>query len=477
MVETMIKDKKVRVAITKQSHWYFFHFYMAHYVKYPTAKFQAEIFDMTEDEKIGNFFVVAFRGSSKSTILTTSYPIWAILGKQRKKFILILGKTQVQAKQHMMNLRSELENNALLRNDLGPFREESNEWGSSTLVFSRHNARITAASSEQGIRGVRHNENRPDLIIGDDVEDIDSTRTRESRNKTYEWLTGEVIPAGDVGTRLIIVGNLLHEDSLLMRIKAGIEGNRIDGVFKEYPLMIGNQILWPGKYPNIQAIENQRRQLGNEFKWQSEYLLNIIPSEEQAIHREWIQYYDVIPLNARDDENFPLDTGTRIGIDLAISQKETADFTAMVAGRTIGGGRETTIYILPEIINQRLTFPQTVDMCKMLSDKYTDERYPTFVIEDVAYQKSLPQQLVNEGVHNVTTTKPGKQDKRTRLVLTANLIKTGKVLFPLRGAEQLINQIVHFGVEKHDDLADAFSNLVLSVVEDPPIVPRVIRIL
>jgi len=365
----------------------------------------------------------------------------------------------------MMNLRSELENNALLRNYLGPFREESNEWGSSTLVFSRHNARITAASSEQGIRGVRHNQNRPDLIIGDDVEDIDSTRTRESRNKTYEWLTGEVIPAGDVGTRLIIVGNLLHEDSLLMRIKAGIEDDRIDGVFKEYPLMIGNQILWPGKYPNMQAIENQRRQLGNEFKWQSEYLLNIIPSEEQAIHREWIQYYDVIPLDARDEDDFPLDTGTRIGIDLAISQKETADYTAMVAGRTSGGGRETTIYILPENINQRLTFPQTVNKCKMLSDKYTDERYPTFVIEDVAYQKSLPQQLVNEGVHNATTTKPGKQDKRTRLVLTANLIKTGKVLFPLHGAEQLINQIVHFGVEKHDDLADAFTTVILKLVE------------
>jgi hypothetical protein len=34
---------------------------------------------------------------------------------------------------------------------------------------------------------------------------------------------GEVIPAGDRNTRLIIVGNLLHEDSLLMRIKEEIE--------------------------------------------------------------------------------------------------------------------------------------------------------------------------------------------------------------------------------------------------------------
>jgi predicted phage terminase large subunit-like protein len=472
----MVKDRKVRIAITKESHWYFFHFYFAHYVKYPTAKFHEELFSLTEDESVGNFFVVAFRGSSKSTILTTSYPIWAILGRQQKKFILILGKTQAQAKQHMMNLRRELESNMLLKNDLGPFREESDEWGATSLVFSKHNARITAASSEQSIRGLRHNQHRPDLIIGDDVEDIDSTKTREGRNKTYEWLTGEVVPAGDRGTRLIIVGNLLHEDSLLMRIKDDIANGKIDGVFKEYPLMIGNTILWPGKYPTMRDVEEEKRKIGNEFAWLREYLLRIVPNEEQAIHREWIQYYDVIPLGKEDEYGYPLDTGIRIGVDLAISQRDTADYTAMVAGQTIGGGSDAVIYILPNIVNRRMTFPETVDLCKRIYEKYTDNQYPTFVIEDVAYQKALPQQLRDEGIHNVTTTRPGNQDKRTRLVLTAHLIKSGKVLFPLEGAEELINQIVHFGAEKHDDLADAFSNLVLSVVEDPPVVPRVMAI-
>ena len=120
LVEAMIKDRKVRVAIVRESHWYFFHFYFAHYVKYPTAKFKAEIFELTEKNE-GNLFIVAFRGSSKSTILTTSYPIWAILGKQQKKFVLILCQTQSQAKQHMMNLRRELESNTILKNDLSAF--------------------------------------------------------------------------------------------------------------------------------------------------------------------------------------------------------------------------------------------------------------------------------------------------------------------------------------------------------------------
>lgn len=471
----MIRDRKVRTAITRESHWYFFHFYFAHYVKYATAFFQKEIFDLTENEATGNFFVVAFRGSGKSTIITTSYPIWSILGKQQKKFVLILCQTQTQAKQHMMNLRRELENNVLLKRDLGPFNEESDEWGSSSLVFSNLGARITAASAEQSIRGLRHNQHRPDLIIGDDVEDLASTKTREGRNKTYQWLTGEVIPTGDRNTRMVIVGNLLHEDSLLMRIKEDIENERIDGIFKEYPLVKGGEIFWPGKYQSMDEIESEKRRAGNEFAWQREYLLHIVPAEDQAIQREWIQYYDTIPKKTKIDSRYTAHSEIRIGVDLAISQKDTADYTAMTIGWLLEGKNgDYTIYIL-NTINKRLTFPETVETCKVLNESYKEDGgfHPTFVIEDVAYQRALPQQLKNEGIWRVTTTRPGNQDKRTRLVLTAHMIKNGKVLFPRTGCEELINQIVHFGVEKHDDLADSFSNLVLNVLEDKPSVPRI----
>lgn len=233
----MTVDRKVRTAITRESFSYFFHFYYAHYVKYATADFQKEIIHLLEKSDSENLYVVAFRGSDKSTMVTTAYPIWAILGKQQKKFVVIFCQTQAQAKQHMMNLRRELEDNDLLKKDLGPFREDSDEWGSQSLTFSNTDARITVASSEQSIRGLRHHENRPDLIICDDVEDINSTKTRDGRNKTYQWLRGDVIPAGDRNTRLIVVGNLLHEDSLLMRLKDDLKNESAEGVFLHFPLI------------------------------------------------------------------------------------------------------------------------------------------------------------------------------------------------------------------------------------------------
>lgn len=479
LADRMFRDRRVRTAITRKSHFMFFHFYFAHYVKYPTAEFQREMFSLSENEAIKNLFIVAFRGSAKSTVFTTSYPVWAILGNQQKKFVLILCQTQAQAKQHMMNLRRELEGNTLLKNDLGPFQEEKNEWGSSSLVFSNLNARITAVSSEQSIRGLRHNQHRPDLIVGDDLEDLASTKTREGRNKTYQWLTGEVVPAGDRNTRLLVVGNLLHEDSLMMRLKEDVEKEKIRGVFKSYPLIEHGVVIWPGKYPTQEDIEEEKSKAANEYAWQREYLLNIVPDEDQAIHREWLCFYDELPdRHEKDTFGYSKYCGVRIGVDLAISKRDTADYTAMVLGWLFGDGPDCKIYILPKIINKRMTFPETVDTCKILDESYGEKggHRPTFIIEDVAYQKSLPQQLENEGLWDVRTTRPGNQDKRSRLVLTANLIRSGKVLFPREGAEQLIQQIVHFGVEKHDDLADAFANLVLSVVEEPPVIPRIIFI-
>lgn len=87
---------------------------------------------------------------------------------------------------------------------------------------------------------------RPDLIIADDVEDMASVKTREGRNKTFDWYTSEIIPAGDTNTKRIAVGNLLHEDSLLMRLKDRIDAKEIDGMFYEWPIMRKNHSMWPG---------------------------------------------------------------------------------------------------------------------------------------------------------------------------------------------------------------------------------------
>jgi hypothetical protein len=50
--------------------------------------------------------------------------------------------------------------------------------------------------------------------------------------------------------------------------------------------------------------------------------------------------------------------------------------------------------------------------------------------------------------------------------VAARYIKNGAVKFPRKGCEELINQLLGFGVEKHDDLVDALVWLILGVAEE-----------
>lgn len=459
LANKMMKDRLVRTSITKDSFLYFFNFYYAHYVKYETADFQKEIFHYLEKSSIENLYIVAFRGSGKSTVVTTAYPIWAILGKQQKKFCLIVCQTKAQAKQHMMNIRTELESNDVLKKDLGPFKEESDEWGSQSLVFRQHNARITVVSTDQSIRGLRHNEYRPDLIICDDIEDVQSTKTREGRDKTYNWLRSEAVPSGDKQTRLIMVGNLLHEDSVLMRIKDEIEQNRTKGVFLQYPLLDRNDnCLWPGKYPTSESIEEEKMKVASEVSWQREYLLRIIPTDDQVIYPEWLHFYDDLP-----DKSHKAYRGTYAAVDLAISSEDAADYTAVVQARVYGRYDKLKIYILPNPLNKKINFPAQVELLKDIKKTQMPRSDDLLFVESVAYQEALPQMLQVHGVQ-AKAIKP-KGDKRTRLALTSTSIKSGLVKFPRQGCEELIEQLVGFGIERHDDLADAFSLLVNATMD------------
>lgn len=457
ILEQITSDRNVRVALTCKSHYWFFHTYFADYVKYPTADFHRELFEITEDDSVQKAVIVAFRGSAKSTIMTMSYPIWAVIGRPQKKFVLIISQTQSQARLHLANIKREYDSNTLLRKEMGPFEEKNGEWGSSSLVLPKFGARITVASAEQSIRGIRHGANRPDLVICDDVEDLSSVKSKEGRDKTHSWFSSEILPIGDRDTKIIIVGNLLHEDSLLMRLRTGIEKGAMDGIYKAYPLVDYNgNILWPGKFPTLEEVEEEHKKIGNENAWQREFMLNIIPDDGQVIFPEWIQYYDKLPAERPNC--------VVTGIDLAILEEDIHDYTAMVSGCVYGMGKNQRIYILPNPINERMDFNITMTRIDDLNKSLGRIGFSKLYIEDVGYQVASIQMLRTMGVI-AEGAKPHGRDKRSRLALTSSLICSGKILFPSQGAELLIQQLTGFGKEKHDDLADAFAILVLKTVE------------
>ena len=459
--KAIIKNPLIRKTLAKLSHYYFFHIYLAHHIQHETADFQREIISITEDFEQKFAVILAFRGSAKSTLVSLSYVIWSIIGKQNIKFILLISQTQGQARQILANIRREFESNEILRKDFGPFEDPNEDWRSDSLVLPRYGTKIMSASLGETVRGYKHGQYRPQLVVMDDLDDINSIRTKDGRDKTYNFVTSEVMPIGDTDTKYILVGNLLHSDSAVMRFKKEIENGDRDGIIKEYPFWDKDKNpLWPTKFNTKESITKLKKRIGNDKIFRQEYLLEIVSEEDQVIEREWIKRYDKIPPFMGNGYRF-----TAIGVDLAISDKDSANFTSFVAAHIFGYDENLKIYILPHPVNKRMRFSETEDELKALVESLGGKEKVKIYIESVGYQEAFAQRMEEQGYYSYAVG-VNSASKRERLLFTSSMVRSHRVLFSPTGDEELEGQLVNFGVEKYDDLADAFSILIKKIMEE-----------
>lgn len=445
-----------RVGLAKASFYWFFHTYFARYVKYVTAEFHRQMDKDLQDPSITFLEILAFRGSAKST-LVRAYAVWAIVTKQ-KRYVLLIGNTESQAKKYLGNIRFELEKNVLLIDDFGPFQPEvkgTDEWQKMSIYIGRYEARIESYSTGQSIRGQSNTDVRPDLIICDDLEELKKVRFQDNRQQLYDWFKADVMQAGDRGTKIVLIGNLLHSDGIMRRIQKEIADGKIKGMFTAYEIMDeAGRAMWPGKYPTKESLDDERSKLG-EKTWQRECRLKVVPEDGQVIFEDWIRRFKVIP------KQF-MEYGCGAGVDLAISQKTTADNTAIVPGVSGMLNDKPKIYIGRRITNEHLSLPQTVDKCLILAQLKMGMR---FFVEAVGYQQAAIDEmkakwLSVDAIHPMT-------DKKARLEAVAGYVRDGTVEF-FDGPEtaDLITQLVYFGTEEFDDVADAFVYLILGLLKN-----------
>lgn len=436
--------------------------YLWHHFYREPAVYHEEMMGALDDDSLLRLLIVGHRGSAKTTITSLAYPIYAALEKpDLYPFIVPISDTTTQAAVNIANIKNELDSNTLLRNDYGtinfarlndpvpePSFESEDEWQAKNMILST-GVRILARSRGQKIRGLKHRQHRIKLALLDDVEDLSWVKTRENRNTTDRWMRGEVMGAMDETTgRIIAIGNWLHEDALMARLKRLTQFKVL-----EYPLIKsmpdGDYVAWPALYPDQESLDKKREEMG-EVAWMREMLMKIIPEEGQEIKPEDIKYYDALP----DPERGGLKGH---GVDLAISTEESADFTTDVEGHVHYQDGKPKIYIQPNPLEAHLDFYHTMEYFKG-----KPRGTHLWFVEKVAYQLAAIQEMERASMA-VVPIQP-IADKRARLRVAGRYIKNGTVLFPRKGCEKLIAQLLNFGNEDHDDLVDGLVNLILGAV-------------
>jgi phage terminase large subunit-like protein len=451
--------------------------YLTGYFTDPPASFHPKLIHTLEDTREKRLEIIGFRGSGKSTFGSLALPLWAALERPEEyPFIILISDSARQATLNISAIKNELETNALLKQDYGEIKGtaiedfslkgDGEEWQKQNLVLS-NGVRILARSRGQKVRGLRHLQHRPKLVIVDDPEDGEWVRTKENRDKTERWLRSEVMGGLDARKgRLIVIGNLLHMDALLSRLRVQGSGFKV----LEFPLIdASGHCTWPAMYPTEKSLKDKERDMG-PVAWQREMLLRIVAEEEAIITPEDIHYYDEWPKGATASIK-----GN--GIDLAISQKESADYTTNVSGDVFyvedrppyGPGDTPKIFIRPKPYNEHVTFHDFLKYVRGIPGERGGANI--FFVEDVGYQKAAIQEM-ERALLPVVPMRP-TTDKRSRLQTVAPLIKNGTVLFPRTGCEELLGQVFNLGVESHDDLCDALVWLLQGLSEQGLELPKI----
>lgn len=442
------------IRAARQSFIAFCLLYLPHYFNLKPAPFHYQLFDILEDEEEDAVVIIGFRGSAKSTITSLAYPLWCAIF-EKYHFIVLLNDTEAQARLNVINIKTEVEQNIRLRQHF-PDLQSKTKWAETELMLS-NNVYLMGRSRGQKVRGLRWRQYRPELMILDDVEALEWVRKQDNRDKTERWFDNEVVPAQEEArARMIVIGNLLHMDAFMSRLKKRGTYNVL-----EFPLVDeNNKVTWPAKYPTIEAYRKQREKVQSQTTWLREYMLKVVPEDGQVIKEGDIHYYDNDRITSDISSIRIKPTNGGAAADLAISSKASADCTSIVGGVTAREMSQEYLYLLPNPVNQRGV---DINLLVELSDSIL-KRLPIgskLYVEKVGYQEAAIKVLKDRnlpvyGISPIT-------DKRARLETAAPFIKNGQVRFPRKGCEALIQQLLGFGIEAHDDLVDALVYLILAM--------------
>lgn len=205
-------------------------------------------------------------------------------------------------------------------------------------------------------------------------------------------------------------------------------------------------LLWPSRFGDYTQI---RLETG-ESVFQTQYQQNAISSDLTVIKESMIHFID-------EGEDYELFKNTSeipyASHDCPVKDSEKNDFHGFVSGW--GRGNEL---IIDGGWEERMGYEKEKSL--MIS---MQQATPALlqVVEDKANGGALLQDLRNE-VPGLIEFNPGTNSKRQRLELASVYVQSGAVRFVKNAAtEYLRNRLVEYPFLDHDDIIDAFSQLVL----------------
>lgn len=396
------------------------------------------------------------RGHAKTTWANTIFLSW-LIAKNPNIRIGLISNTATQANAFSRAIRFNFETNQYHREifgDLvGPNKWTDVEW---IQRGSPLHATKDLTMYSQGAGGAILSK-RFDLIICDDILDKDNTANAEQIEKVKTWFWQTLKPCLAPFGSLIVIGTRWAEGDLYQEL---LDPPEKEG--KGWPSLVRGAIrypdgddnhehpeaLWPDLWP-LPRLERERNDMGSSM-FACAYLNDISGMMTGNIfQKRWFQYY-----GGPQDPILPgKNLRWKMGIDLASSVKERADYTARAI---IAIDDRNNVYV--ERVDRRKMedgHAQFVEEGAAMAS-HPIER---IVVENNQFQSALVQELLRRSQLPVVGRKTDV-DKVTRARALAARYESGKVFHhrSLMGSDFEI-ELLSFD-KGHDDMVDALGHAV-----------------
>lgn len=450
--------------------------------KLESPAFHKEIAHELQDVTRRKLNIIAPRDHAKSTIVGGLGVIWHLffedvfMGRPHTpKYVVLSSKTQKHAKKLLGTIKHILGREArfrMLMGDYGP--ETANHWRTESIEL-KDGSLIEAVGTGQQSRGMKNVYQRPTLIILDDPEDEDNTKTVDAMDNNLDWLFQALEPAIASKTgRIWVIGTPIHQRCMVFILK-----KRPDWLTMHYQAINevdGKEVaLWEEQHglEELRAKKASFAAIGRVRIFYQEWQCQIRLDDDAIFREEDVNYYEghlewrsgypflVIhamgtPVNGKCpplDAPMVVPVTVSMGVDPASTTGRTSDYFAIVTIATDGDGR---VYVLP-YFRKRV---DPYDGAQEVVRQYKMYKPAIVRIETTGFQKMLKSYLTRSPEVDVwmpiIEEKPiqKKLGEGSRIEDLQPLWRTNK-FFVQPSMRSMLDEFIFYPKPDHDDLMDA----------------------
>jgi len=404
-------------------------------------------------------FLLAPRGSGKSTICNTCYCILRLLQDQNIS-VLIGSRTMEQAMAFLSAIKGNFEKPQMI-DVFGDMR--GNKWDEKRIDIKgrepgqkEHSVHVAGADGSVVSKHF-------DIIFGDDLVEEKNSKTELQRDTIRKFFYKSLMPCLKPGGELWVLGTKYHPEDLYSHLQDKdrsfrnsfiifpgvfdkVTGEPVDLIEKEdgsFEIPERGTVWDPIGFSAKELCERRSGMSQGDFESQYQNRIEILRGD--YFEEEYFQSYTEPP------EKLVNDHGLRVwtGVDLAISESDQADEFAIV---TVGIEPATFYVYILDYLSGKFDFDKQLEL--ILANFEAWDPIRTY-IEANAYQAALQQSVAKHFPEVRSFPLVTTKDKITRATALQTYYKLRKMFHRKNRSAKLEKQLAGFPNVKHKDIFDA----------------------